>query len=78
MSCIIVKFLAPTNTKGTRLRVESNKCKKVYPYDHALNYRENCSAVVQKHLIKELPHLANCERLEAFSPDNTMFISILK
>ena len=37
MQTVITKYLAPTNTRGSRIKVISAWGSKIYPYDYAAN-----------------------------------------
>ena len=52
---ITAKFLGPTNTKGSRIKVSGHKAgAKYYQWDHALNPVDNYRRAFREYLTSEL------------------------
>lgn len=41
MQSIETKYFGPTNTRGSRVQVRTESCKKVISWDHSLDSKEN-------------------------------------
>lgn len=58
MQAITTKFVAPTNTKGSRVQVKSWLGTTYFGWDHALDGKENHIAAVREHLDKKASETA--------------------